>query len=61
MTLPEHPDDSCHHASADDVYFNDGVPVQRILEILCQIEMDRMREEHYLVSVIGKLRLLNCI
>ncbi|MDO9325372.1 MAG: hypothetical protein Q7T80_10495 [Methanoregula sp.] len=61
MTFPEHPEGDRHRAPADKISFNEGVLVQRIHDILCRIETDRMQEEQYLVSVIGKLRLLNRI
>ncbi len=61
MTFPEHPEDDRHRAPADALSIREGVIMQRVRAILGQIEKDRIREEQYLESVIGKLRLLNGI
>lgn len=63
VTSPGRPDDDRDYDrdGAAAGALPEGVPVQqaRIHEILCRIALDRIREEQYLVSVLGKLRLVN--
>jgi hypothetical protein len=55
----EDTNDKPQSASAAEISSRDGDFRLRVHEILCRIEIDRMRQEQYLALVIRKLRSLN--